>query len=91
MAANGCPHDAEAPARSRLRFFLRSWFLANSLLAGLFALCWLLLRSGTRPSRFVYPCQQAALSTASLAFGAPVVTALLAARSGDAPRNRRDC
>lgn len=82
MVASGCPHDVETPARSRLRVFLRRWFLANTLLAGFFALCWLLLRSGTRPSRFVYPCQQAALSTATLAFGAPVVTTLLALRRG---------
>ncbi|MGB6641639.1 MAG: DUF362 domain-containing protein [Thermoanaerobaculia bacterium] len=82
MVASGCPHDGGVPARSRLRVFLRRWFLANSLLAGFFALCWLLLRSGTRPSRFAYPCQQAALSTASLAFGAPVVTAVLALRRG---------
>ncbi len=82
MIASGCPDDVEAPAHSRLRVFLRRWFLANTLLAGFFALCWLLLRSGTRPSRFVYPCQQAALSTATLAFGAPVVTTLLALRRG---------
>jgi uncharacterized protein (DUF362 family) len=54
--------------------------LANSLVAGFFALCWLLLRSGTKPSRFTYPCQQAALSTATLAFGAPLVSTLLAGR-----------
>ena len=82
MVASGCPHKAKVSARSPLRVFLRRWFLANSLLAGFFALCWLLLRSGIRPSRFAYPCQQAALSTASLAFGAPVVTAILALRRG---------
>jgi len=38
------------------------------------------LRSGTKPSRFTYPCQQAAFSTASLAFGAPLAAALVAAR-----------
>jgi hypothetical protein len=60
--------------------FLRRWFLANFLVAGVCALAWLLLRSGSKPSRFAYPCQQAALSAATLAFGAPLVGALLAAR-----------
>jgi hypothetical protein len=58
----------------------RPWLLPGSLLAGLAALAWLLWRSGTKPSRFTYPCQQAAFSTASLTFGAPLVLALLAAR-----------
>ena len=60
--------------------FVRRWVLANSLVAGFFALCWLRFRSGTKPSRFAYPCQQAALSTATLAFGAPLVSALITAR-----------
>ncbi|MBD3348855.1 MAG: DUF362 domain-containing protein [Candidatus Eisenbacteria bacterium] len=34
-----------------------------SALIGLAALAWFLLRTGTRPSRAVYPCQRAALST----------------------------
>jgi uncharacterized protein (DUF362 family) len=65
---------------SRTQFFLKRWFIGNTLLAGFFALLWLLLRSGTRPSRLAYPCQQAAVTTASLAFGAPLVGALIAAR-----------
>lgn len=60
--------------------FWRRWILTNSLLTGIFALLWLVLRSGTRPSRLAYPCQQAALSTATLVFGAPLVHALLSAR-----------
>jgi hypothetical protein len=59
---------------------LHRFFLTNTFLAGVFALAWLILRSGPKPSRFAYPCQQAALSTASLAFGVPVVSALVAAR-----------
>lgn len=82
VVASGCPHDVEAPAHSRLRVFLQRWFLAHSLSAGFFALCWLLLRSGNRPNRLAYPCQQAALSTASLAFGAPLVATLMALRRG---------
>jgi hypothetical protein len=52
----------------------------NSLIAGILALCWLVLRSGSKPSRFAYPCQQAAFSTASFAFGAPLVAAAVALR-----------
>ncbi|MCP4251170.1 MAG: hypothetical protein GY778_29380, partial [bacterium] len=62
------------------RGFLRRWFLANSAIAGVLAMIWLLLRSGSKPSRLAYPCQQAAISAATLAFGAPVVAALIAAR-----------
>jgi hypothetical protein len=47
------------------------------VLAGLAALCWLLLRSGARPSRLSYPCQQAALSTAWAALGAPLAAAVV--------------
>ncbi|HVP13364.1 MAG TPA: hypothetical protein VMV94_19475, partial [Phycisphaerae bacterium] len=60
--------------------FWRSWFRTNSLLSGAFALLWLLLRSGSKPSRLTYPCQQAAFSAASLAFGVPLVAGLVAAR-----------
>jgi len=56
--------------------------LANSLIAGVAALLWLILRSGSKPSRLAYPCQQAAVSAAALAFGAPLVSAVLAARRG---------
>ena len=75
----------------RTRFFLNKWFAGNIFLAGIFALLWLLLRSGTRPSRLAYPCQQAAVTTASLAFGAPLVGALIAARclAGRLIGNRR--
>lgn len=56
------------------------WLATNSVVAGVFALAWLVLRSGTKPSRFTYPCQQAAITTASLAFGGVVVSAILSAR-----------
>jgi hypothetical protein len=61
---------------------LRAWFTINSLVAGVLALIWLVLRSGPKPSRFVYPCQQAAFSAASLAFAAPLISTLVAARRG---------
>ncbi len=50
--------------RGRLRRLL-----TNPLCAGLLALLWLALRSGRKPARLAYPCQQAALSGVSLALG----------------------
>jgi hypothetical protein len=73
--ANRAPHaSGNQPA------FWRRWLLVNSLVGGLFALAWLLLRSGTKPSRLAYPCQQAAFSAASLALGGPLVSMLISAR-----------
>lgn len=60
--------------------FLGRWFLANALISGLLAILWLLFRSGAKPSRLAYPCQRAAIGTATVAFGTPVVAALLALR-----------
>jgi len=82
----GRPGDCHAPghpvvpARHDHPFQLKRWLLANSIISGICALAWLILRSGTKPSRFAYPCQQAALSTATLAFGVPAVAAILGAR-----------
>ena len=70
----------ERSAGRSARSWLKRWFLANTLVGGIFALCWLLLRSGPKPSRLAYPCQQAAMSAAVLAFGVPLVSALIAAR-----------
>jgi hypothetical protein len=78
MATHPGHHDRQTDRSGR--HFWRRWFLANSLLSGIFALGWLALRSGTKPSRFAYPCQQAAISTAALAFSAPLVAAAIAAR-----------
>jgi hypothetical protein len=72
-------HHGNRPAERALRGFLGRWFLANSFLSGILALLWLLLRSGAKPSRLAYPCQRAAVSTATLAFGAPLAAALIAA------------
>jgi hypothetical protein len=78
MATHRCPRSH---AHGRLyRFFVR-WFVFNSLLAGVFALAWLVLRTGNKPSRLAYPCQQAAFATATAAFGGPAVAAILAIRS----------
>jgi hypothetical protein len=75
-------HETRKPKSrwQRLNFWQR-WILANSIISGTLALCWLVLRSGTKPSRLAYPCQQAAISTATLAFGTPFVAAVIAARS----------
>lgn len=50
------------------------------LLSGVLALAWLLLRSGPKPGRLAYPCQQAAFSTAALVFGATAAGAAVAIR-----------
>ena len=68
------------------RHFLNRWFLANGILAGIFAIGWLLLRSLPRPSRLAYPCQRAAASTALLALGAPLLSALISFRQWLAER-----
>ena len=75
----GCDHHAPCPS-DRRKGLLWRWFVANSLISGILAVCWLILRSGSKPSRFAYPCQQAALSTATLAFAAPLFAGLVAAR-----------
>jgi hypothetical protein len=68
-----------------------TWFLANAVLSGFASLIWLALRSAAKPSRLTYPCQQAALTTAWLAFGSSVVTAAVTARrmAGRIVKNRR--
>lgn len=60
---------------------LIQWFVTNTVLTGIFALLWLIFRSGPKPNRLAYPCQQAAFTTASLAFGAPLVAALITVRN----------
>jgi uncharacterized protein (DUF362 family) len=60
---------------------MRRWVIGSTLLSGLFALLWLVLRSGTKPSRLAYPCQQAAFATAAASFGVPLVAGLLALRT----------
>ncbi len=66
-----------SPEAGRWRRTCLRWLFANSMLMGLFALLWLLLRSGGRPSRLAYPCQRAALATATAALCAPAVAALV--------------
>ena len=92
MSPNDDPADTIKncnPATHERPGFLQKFFLTNSLLAGVSALAWLLLRSGPKPSRFAYPCQQAAFSAASLALGAPLVALLITARRHIAAGLRR--
>ncbi len=79
--------SAHDPRRGKLP--QRRWkkaLTASPFLAGLAALAWLVLRSGSKPSRLVYPCQQAAFSAASLAFGVPLVAAVVGIRRWLDPR-----
>ncbi len=85
MARTHLPHHRDRHREhhqhryGRLHGFAQRWFLTNSIVAGIFALVWLILRSGSKPSRFAYPCQQVAMSAASLALGVPVVSAVISA------------
>ena len=76
-AHHTCRHSNNLPPANR---WLRGWLFWWTMISGALALAWLVLRSGPRPSRFAYPCQQASLSAATLAFGAPIVSAVLAFR-----------
>lgn len=50
----------------------------NAFLVGFFSLVWFLLRTGTKPSRAVYPCQKAAAANSYLWLTAYVLPFLLA-------------
>jgi hypothetical protein len=71
------------------RRFLTRWLVGNSTAAGVFALLWIVFRSGPKPSRLAYPCQQAALASAGLALGAPLAAAVVAAWGGLVSSMRR--
>jgi len=58
----------------------RVWAVSWAMTSGFLSLLWLVLRSGLKPSRFAYPCQQAAFSAAWLAFGGPLVATFISAR-----------
>ncbi len=68
------------PCLPRAPSWVTPWVFIGTIVSGTLALFWLLLRTGSKPSRFAYPCQQAALSTAALAFGVPFVAMVVAAR-----------
>lgn len=48
----------------------------NSWVIGLFSLVWFLLRTGLKPSRVIYPCQQAARTNIAI-FGLPALIIFL--------------
>ncbi len=48
---------------------VKHFFAHNFIWLGISSVAWLLFRSGTKPSRLRYPCQQAAMSTSSLFLG----------------------
>jgi len=56
------------------------WFRIWMIVSGFLAITWLILRSGTKPSRFAYPCQRAALTSATAAFGLPLTALYLQIR-----------
>ena len=58
------------------------------LLMGCAALFWLILRSGFKPTRLSYPCQQSAFGLAAGVFGAPLVAAVVHGRARLAPHRR---
>ncbi len=78
------PHDIQhngPPAPSTRHSPKASWFSSRSLtaywlLAGVLSVCWLVIRSGTKPSRLTYPCQRAAMSTVAVTFGVPLAIPL---------------
>ena len=63
---------------------LRRLLTGNLYLLGIISLFWLIMRSGRKPSRLSYPCQQAALANTSLLFGGGVaaLTARVAGAAG---------
>lgn len=64
------------------------WGRFDVLLMGCVALLWLILRSGTKPTRSSYPCQQSAFGFAAGGFGAPFVAAVMHGRARLMPHRR---
>lgn len=83
------PPREPGPSRPSLESRLRGWLTIHPVVFAVLALLWLILRTGRKPTRITYPCQQAAMGTASLVLAAPLVHAI--ARGADAlgERGRR--
>ena len=64
------------------------WGRFEVLLMGCAALLWLILRSGTKPTRLSYPCQQSAFGFAAGVFGVPFVAAVVHGRDRLMPHRR---
>ncbi|MCK5597845.1 MAG: hypothetical protein KAJ04_10380, partial [Candidatus Eisenbacteria sp.] len=66
-----------APARQHSSSFLHR---LPPVLIGIAALIWVLIRTGRKPTRVVYPCQRVALATSWAFLGVPVLAAIAAGR-----------
>ncbi len=64
--------------RNKVHFFKKSHTRNKRLiLIGVFSLIWFILRTGTKPSRVVYPCQRAALANSSILLGLSIQLSLV--------------
>lgn len=72
--------------RAGMRAKLKAVLLCNVYVLGIVSLVWLIVRSGRKPSRLSYPCQQAALLNTSVLFGGSVMP--VAVRLGGLARAR---
>lgn len=80
-----CMTDGPRCRKSR---WVGLWIRACTLISGTLALMWLVLRSGTKPSRLAYPCQQAAMGAAVATFGVPAIVAIVTFRTSVMARLR---
>jgi hypothetical protein len=87
MSQKHCRHSraagADGPQHSRHRRFL-----PHAIVLGLLSLGWLILRTGRRPDRFAYPCQQTAFGNVSLLLGLPLAHFLRKALTGSSTPRR---
>jgi hypothetical protein len=65
------PHE-QAPVAAHSRKHSHRRLAPVAIVLGLLSLGWLILRTGRRPDRLSYPCQQAALGHVSLLLGVPI-------------------
>jgi len=66
-----CERGLKGSWSSRAR--LKKILLGNVYVLGIVSLVWLIIRSGRKPSRIAYPCQQAALANTTILFGGSVM------------------
>jgi hypothetical protein len=70
----------------RLSARTKKILLGNVYVIGIISLVWLIIRSGRKPSRLSYPCQQAALTNTTILFGGSVMP--VAVRMGRFAHNK---
>ena len=81
FSARSCAQSSAGRDRETSRFSSQSSTRALRfywLLAGVLSLVWLVVRSGTKPSRISYPCQRAAASTVAVTLGVPIALPVFA-------------